>query len=286
MTKTELHQLAVDMVSKLLHSRTGQALSVDRHWRIDTALETVLRHRGIRTSEDLIVLLTEPGDVAFKQELVEALLNNETYFYRDRQVFDHLAAEVLPGLALDKGANRKLSIWSAGCSTGQEPLTLAMILLDQGARWSGWDIDILASDVSASAIATARKAVYSNFEIQRGLAVGQMLTHFTEKDHHWKASDRLRSMVRFERRNLLDLPPPNQKFDLILCRNLLLYLDAGARRIACRNLQSAIAPHGYLLLGGGETVLDRSDMFKPVRGGCGLYRPVPERRAEPVKRSA
>lgn len=286
MTKTELHQLAVDMVSKLLHSRTGQALSADRHWRIDTALETVLRHRGIRTSEDLIVLLTEPGDVAFKTELVEALLNNETYFYRDRQVFDHLAAEVLPTIARDKAGSRKLSIWSVGCSTGQEPLTLGMILLDQGARWAGWDIEILASDVSAQAIAAARIGEYSNFEIQRGLAIGQMLTHFTEHDRCWKASDRLRAMIRFERRNLLDLPPANHKFDLILCRNLLLYLDAGARRIASRNLHSALGPHGYLLLGGGETALDRSDMFKLVRGGWGLYRPVPQRSAEPARRTA
>ena len=286
MTKTELHQLAVDMVSKLLHSRTGQALSADRHVRIDTALETVVRHRGIRSSEDLIVLLTEPGDAGFKQELVEALLNNETYFYRDRQVFDHLAAEVLPAIARDKAGSRKLSIWSVGCSTGQEPLTLGMILLDQGVRWADWDIEILASDVSAQAIATARKGEYSNFEIQRGLAIGQMLSHFTEHDRFWKASDRLRKMIRFERRNLLDLPPATRSFDLILCRNVLLYLDAGARRIACRNLQSALAPHGYLLLGGGETVLDRSDMFRPVRGGCGLYRQVPERRVEPARRSA
>ena len=284
MTKTELHQLAVEMVSKLLHERTGQTLSADRHWRIDTALETVLRHRGIRSSEDLIVLLTAPGDASFKQELVEALLNNETYFYRDRQVFDHLANEVLPALARDKGASRKLSIWSAGCSTGQEPLTLAMILLDQP-RWSGWDIDILATDVSAAAIATARRAMYSNFEIQRGLAVGQMLTHFREDDMIWIASDRLRGMIRYERRNLLDGPPPGQTFDLILCRNVLLYLDAGGRRVACRNLRATLADHGRLLLGGGETVLDHGDMFAPVPGGCGLYRPAPSRAAQ-ARRSA
>ena len=286
MTKTELHQLAVDMVSKLLHRRTGQALSADRHWRIDTALETVLRHRGIRSSEDLIVLLTEPGDSGFKEELVEALLNNETYFYRDRQVFDHLAAEVLPAMAREKGENRRLTIWSAGCSTGQEPLTMAMILLDQGERWRGWDIDILATDVSASAIASARRGVYSNFEIQRGLAVGQMLNHFEEGEAGWRASDRLRRMIRFERRNLLEGPPNGAKFDLILCRNLLLYLDAGARRVACRTLQSALAPHGRLLLGGGETVLEHSEMFRPVKGGCGLYRLTAERRAEPTRRTA
>lgn len=271
MTKTELHQMAVEMVAKLLHARTGQALSADRHFRIDTALETVLRHRGIRSSQDLIVLLTNPGDSSFKSELVEALLNNETYFYRDRQIFEQLARDVLPGLAREKAATRKLSIWSAGCSTGQEPLTLGMMFLEDPARWSGWDIEIIATDVSESAIAAARRGVYSSFEIQRGLPVGQMLAYFEEDNKGWRACNQLHRMIRFERRNLLEVPPANLQFDLILCRNLLLYLDVGARRLACRNLETALAPHGRLLLGGGETVLDHSDKFAPVPGGGGLY---------------
>ena len=286
MTKTEVHQLAIGMIANLLLAKTGQTLSPDRHWRIDTALDTVLRHRGIRTSEDLLILLTEPDDSSIKQELVEALLNNETYFFRDRQVLEQLAEEVFPVLERNNAHSRKIRIWSAGCSTGQEPLTLAMMFLEQGSRWSGWDIDILATDVSTSAITRAREGIYSNFEIQRGLAVGQMLSHFDEVSQGWAPAARLRRMITFEQGNILDAPPARRGFDLVLCRNLLLYLDGDKRRIACQNLQSAMAPHAYLLLGGGETIFEYSKKLRPTANGGGLYRLVGEASGQSDQRAA
>jgi chemotaxis protein methyltransferase CheR len=267
-----LHQHAIPIITRLLRERTGQVLSDDRSWRIDRAIEAVLRKRGIAHSHDLITLLTQPDSEAMERDLIEALLNNETYFFRDRQIFDHLGKVVLPSLAKARQASRSLSIWSAGCSTGQEALSLAMLLSEQASSWAGWSIRILATDISTSAIETARRATYSKFEIQRGLAVGQMLQNFEETPHGWRASSALSKLVRFEVHNLLNGPPGGQMFDLILCRNLMLYFDEESKRLACQKLASAMAPHSYLLLGGGETIVDPRLGFASASRDCGLYR--------------
>ncbi|MGH6787794.1 MAG: CheR family methyltransferase [Novosphingobium sp.] len=271
MSTNDLRRLANEIITRLLLEKTGQTLKSDRLWRVDSVVESVLRKRGISKTTDLITLLTQSDSEAFQQELVEALLNNETYFFRDRLVFDQLAGQVLPQLAVVKEPTRQLSIWSAGCSTGQEPLSLAMMLLDQGPRWRNWRIDIWATDVSDCAIKAARQATFSQFEIQRGLGVGQMLEYFEETERGWRATDKLRRMVRFERRNMLDAPPKGVKFDLILCRNLLLYLHPDARNQVCHNLAGAMAPHSCLLLGGGEALLDQRSLLAPALGDFGMF---------------
>jgi chemotaxis protein methyltransferase CheR len=267
-----IHPHATSLIVRLLHDRTGQTLSEDRRYRVDRAIETVLTKRGIVCNSDLIVLLTQPDGPAVEQELIEALLNNETYFFRDRNVFSYLADRVLPELAQAKATSRELTIWSAGCSTGQEPLSLAMLLLEQGAIWRGWKLRILATDVSESAIAKARAATYSQFEIQRGLAVGQMLGHFEELKQDWRASHRLREMIDYRPGNLLLGSPGGAKFDLILCRNVLLYFDPAARQVAGGRLAEAMAPHSRLLLGSGESVIDGNGLFETVGSDGGVFR--------------
>jgi len=260
------------LIVRLLLDRTGQQLNEDRRYRVDRAIETVLASRGITRSADLIALLTQPDSAAVEQELIEALLNNETYFFRDRNVFETLTDRVLPRLAKAKAASRELTIWSAGCSTGQEPLSLAMMIRDQGALWHGWKIRIVATDISTSAIRRAELATYSQFDIQRGLAVGQMLSHFSETEAGWRASEKLRTMIRYDTRNLLDGPPTGAPFDLILCRNVLLYFEDGARQRAWRCLARAMAPHALLVLGGGETAIGSGGLFEPAAPEGGVFR--------------
>jgi chemotaxis protein methyltransferase CheR len=268
-----LEQHAIGLIARLLRERTGQVISEDRRWRIERAIEGVLRKRGIGRSADIISLLTHPDSAQVEQELVEALLNNETYFFRDRQVFTELASAIIPAICHAKDGNRQLRIWSVGCSTGQEPLSLAMLAQELGLRNRGWDVSILATDISHSAIATARQGLYNRFEIQRGLAAGQMLRHFTETEQGWQASSELLSMVRYQVGNLLDPPPPGP-FDLILCRNLMLYFDDFARRRACERLHEVLSPHGRLLLGGGEAMLEARSGFLPASRDFALYRRV------------
>jgi chemotaxis protein methyltransferase CheR len=266
--------IAIGIIAGLLEARTGQKLTDDRRWRIAPALAGLFRERGISSNQDLVVLLTQPDESSLAQDVVEALLNNETYFFRDRQIFDYLGTAVLAELAAKRHGERKLSIWCVGCSTGQETLSVGMTFLEQQARWEGWTIEILGTDVSAGTVDFARKATYSNFQIQRGLGVGQMLGFFTETDEGWRANDRLRQMVRYEVHNVLHPAPYPGQFDLILCRNVLLYFDSQVRSRAFARLSEALARDGKLLLGGGETVLEKGSYFRPSEERFALYEPL------------
>ena len=260
------------MVADLLAARTGQQLTESRRWRITTALSGVFREYGISNLDQLACILADPREHQIATKVVEALVNNETYFFRDHAYFQTLAHTVLPDLAKKRESSRKLNIWSAGCSTGQEALSLAMMLTEQAGRWQGWDIQILATDVSSKAIETAKAGIYTQFEIQRGLSVAHMLNYFSEVEGGWQVNERIRSMIKFQKQNILDLPPLPGRFDLVLCRNVLLYFDPKTKRAAFDRLASATAPDGLLMLGAGETVVGQTERFETAPCGSALYR--------------
>lgn len=262
------------IIAELLSHRTGQQLTEDRSWRIGTALSGIFRQNGISNVDQLVCLLDEPSHSNLSQQVVEALLNNETYFFRDRAMFDQLANQVLPQIAKKRKEDRSLSILCAGCSTGQEALSLGMMLLEQKTRWAGWKLEITGTDISHEAIASARASTYSQFEIQRGLPVSQMLTHFNETPMGWEANEELRALMRFRVHNLLEPMPAAGSFDLILCRNVLLYFDTQTRQRAFARLMEVMRPDGWIMLGAGETVVGHTDQLALVKGGIGLYRPV------------
>lgn len=263
---------ALGIVAGLLEARTGQKLTVDRLWRVETALSSVLRQNRLESLDALAATLAQPNQGALAQQVAEALLNNETYFFRDRAMFDQLSRLVLPRLAQQRQATRRLSIWSAGCSTGQEVYSLAMLLLERPALWRGWAIDILGTDVAGPMIAAAREANYSQFQIQRGLAVTEMVDYFEETRTGWRAKDALRANVRFEVHNLLNLPPEPRRFDLILCRNVLLYFDQVTRKRAFARLAGALASDGLAVLGVGETTAGQTEALVPEGSGSGFHR--------------
>jgi chemotaxis protein methyltransferase CheR len=206
--------------------------------------------------------------------VVEALLNNETYFYRDKPTFDQLPAEILPELARRRQGSKRLSIWSAGCSTGQEVYSLAMLFADQADQWQGWTIDILGTDVSHRAINAARGGLYSQFEVQRGLGVTQMLRHFEETPSGWHIREDARRIVRFRQHNMLSPQHPGRMpFDLVLCRNVLLYFDRDTRSKAFAHLAGAVMPDGFLMLGAGETVIGQTDRFVPTARRASFFEP-------------
>lgn len=263
--------VAVRALASLLEQRTGQRVCDTRQWRIGPALAGVLRKHDMGTLDQLALSLDRPGAAALATEVVEALLNNETYFFRDRAVFDVIAKDILPELAQKRGGAKRLAVWSAGCSTGQETLSLAMMFAEQKNRWQGWNVDILGTDVSPTAIAAARKAVYPQFQIQRGLSMMQMLSAFDETEEGWSARPDLRKAVRYAVHNLLDPRPVQYPFDLILCRNVLLYFDRETRARALDRLADALAPGGFLLLGGGETIAGQSGRLVPIREKPGFF---------------
>jgi chemotaxis protein methyltransferase CheR len=274
----EASQASHQIIADLLEERTGQHLTESRRWRVSSALSGVFRRHGISNVDQLVCLLAQPrsdavdGDLS--QEVVEALLNNETYFFRDKPTFDQLPDFVLPELAKRRAHTRRLSIWCAGCSTGQEVYSIAMMFADQAELWNGWSIDILGTDISKRAIDAARQGLFTQFEVQRGLGVAQMLRHFEETRRGWQILDASRANTRFMVHNVLTEPPCKQPVDLILCRNVLLYFDHAKRENVFARLYSALAPDGHLMLGAGETVVGQTKAFSPAPERASLYHPV------------
>ena len=262
------------ILAGLLEARTGQQLTMSRRWRIETALAALLRERGIPTLDELITILVMGKEPSLATQVVEALLNNETYFFRDRTPFDLLARAALPKLAQRRQQTKRLSIWSAGCSTGQEAYSLAMLFAEDPVKWAGWTIDILGTDVSENAVRRARDGIYSQFEVQRGLGINQMIRWFEETENGWRAVEPLRRTVRFQVQNLLEAPPHPGTFDIILCRNVLLYLNSERRTQIFDRIAKAMATDGWLMLGAGETVIGQTKRFEADPDARGLYRPV------------
>lgn len=268
-----LSDAPIRVIADLLAARTGQELTESRLWRVPSALSCVFRERGISNVDQLVCLMADGGDPLLADEVVEALINNETYFFRDHLSFQTLAERILPDLARKRAGSRRLSIWSAGCSTGQEALSLAMLFRAQPQAWDDWTIDIVATDVSKSVIETARKGHYSQFEIQRGITIAQMLEFFSETEDGWQANDDILSMLHHQQRSLLDAPPAPGRFDLVLCRNVLLYFDRCTRARAFDRLSAAVRSDGWLMLGAGETVVGQTEKFDPGPHGCSLCVP-------------
>ena len=270
----EVNSASERIICDLLKQRTGQHISQSRRWRITSALSALYREHGIDNLDQLACLLTMPGKEGLSQQVVEALLNNETYFFRDLPYFTALVDNVLPQVRRNRAGQRRLRIWSAGCSTGQEALSLAMLFLEEPQKWTGWSIDIVGTDISAQVIATAQAGRYNQFEIQRGIGVHQMLRYFEETPDGWQAKDCLRKMIDFRVASIFDRPPAQAPFDIVLCRNVMLYFTKDVRRQAFAHLTEGLAMGGWLILGAGEGMTEEANGFSAAQFNLGFFRHV------------
>lgn len=274
MIEDQRTQRARHELVKLLKQRTGQSLSENRLWRIDTALKPLLLHYHMAGLVELVERLENAQSDVLASEVTDALLNNESFFFRDHLLFDVLRKNVLNDLHAANSARKSLSIWLAGCSTGQEAYSIAMLFADDPMRWQGWRVRLVATDVSVGAINRAAQGKYSQFEVQRGLPIGKMLKWFEQDGEEWRVRPELRSRVEFQRQNLLEQTPGGAPFDLILCRNVLLYFSLPVRNQVFARLKSAISPNGYLMLGAGETVIGQTEDFRSSARHRGFYAPT------------
>jgi chemotaxis protein methyltransferase CheR len=266
-------QRAVDILSDLMLRRAGHVLSGNRQYRIESALAPLIRsHRYASLDELVDALAPRCKNDALETEVFEALLNNETYFFRDVAPFD-LVERYLDQKLRDARPQRRLSIWCAGVSTGQEAYSLAMMFDEQAGRWPGWRIAITGTDISPAAIERARKGIYTQFEVQRGLSARRLVTYFHQQGGNWCLMPSLRQQIQFRCHDITREPPPQNRYDLILCRNVLLYLPVETRRAVFNRLHSVLADDGALILGAAETILGQTDMFVSDAGFRGLYRP-------------
>ncbi len=262
------------ILSDLLEKHTGQTLLANRHWRIDMALKPLMRQNSIPDLETLISLIEIDADPRLTMACVEAMVNNETCFFRDQANFALLTGPVFDMLREHRMASKRLRIWSAACSTGQEPYSIAMSFSENADKWRGWNIQIFASDVSGSALTQARAGRYSQFEIQRGLPVMQMLRYFDQKGEEWIAKDSLRKMVTFTEHNMLNSARHLGMFDVILCRNMLMYLGEDKRGLVLEAIAPMLANDGILMLGAAETVIGQTQRFKASQEFRGFYQPA------------
>ena len=280
MTPENLHHL-----QSLLVSRTGFLLGADRAHLAAHRLGPVARREGYSGVDGLMEAVRAEAPAALAWSAMEAVLNPETWFRRDRKPFATFAREVLPAIARVRPQGR-VRVWSAGCASGQEAYSLAMPALESEAN-----VEVIATDLSQRSLEKAKSGIYTQFEVQRGLGINQMIRWFEECDDGWRAVEPLRKVVRFQVHNLMESPPHPGDFDIVLCRNVLLYLTPEKRRIAFDRLASALAPDGWLMLGAGETVIGQTERFGADVEARGLYRrtdgdAVVEKRAGPDRRAA
>ncbi len=255
----------------LLKARSGLVLHEGKAYLLESRLMPIARKLGFGGVEEFIqhVRLNQSEDHIV--QLVEAMTTNESFFFRDGKPFDLFRDHVLPQLLAARADKKSFRIWCAAAASGQEPYSLAMLLKDQGAKLDGWDYEILGTDISRDILAKAERGVYSQFEVQRGLSISLLVKHFTQDGDAWTINPDIRENVRLSYFNLLDDPAPLGEFDVVFCRNVLIYFDQETKGQVLGRIAKLMAKDGMLFLGGVETVLGVSEAFKPIQGQRGVY---------------
>jgi chemotaxis protein methyltransferase CheR len=263
-------------VVKLLQDRSAIALEPGKEYLVESRLLPVAKRHGLASVADFIAKLREPGVNGLLDELVEAMVTTETSFFRDVQPFEALKKTVLPELIAARRSERKLSIWCAAASSGQEPYTLAMVLREWFPELATWDIVLQATDISTTMLDRCREGVYSQIEVNRGLPATLLVKWFKQEGNRWRVDDPLRRMIDFKQLNLAGRWPPMPPFDVIFLRNVMIYFEPAMKREILAKMARGLRPDGYLVLGGAETTLNLSDAFQRVDSlKCGYYRLVP-----------
>lgn len=266
-----MNQVDFDYLSGLLRQRSGLVLSPDKVYLLESRLLPIARDNGIDTLEALVMKMRATRDEALISAVVEAMTTNESFFFRDTKPFSIFRENTLPALLQARASRRRIRIWCAAASTGQEPYSLAMILKEMEAELAGWRIEILGTDLSTDVLAKAKAGFYSQFEVQRGLPIQYLMKYFTQVNDMWQVNPEIRSMVQYKVYNLLDNFAPLGTFDVIFCRNVLIYFDQPTKAEVLDRMAKILPADGSLFLGGAETVLGVTTKFAPMQGLRGVY---------------
>ena len=273
--------LDYEYLRKLLKERSGLDLSADKQYLVESRLVPLARRVGVTGIPELVQKIRGGGADVLTAEVVEAMTTNETFFFRDKIPFDHLR-EILPALMQARANRRSLRIWSAASSTGQEPYSIAMLLKEAGQALAGWRIEIVATDLSQGVLEKSKAGLFSQFEVQRGLPIQLLVKHFTQVGELWQLNADIRSMVQHRQLNLLQDFSQLGMFDVIFCRNVLIYFDQDTKAAIFERMVKQLEPDGMLMLGAAESVVGITDAFKPYPEKRGLYRPNLTRTGRPI----
>jgi chemotaxis protein methyltransferase CheR len=265
--------LDYDYLRRRLKERSGLVLSADKEYLVESRLLPVARKAGFGGLGELVRELMLGNAEALMKAVVEAMTTNESFFFRDKIPFDHFCSTIMPALLAARRNTRSIRIWCAAAATGQEPYSLTMCLREMEREIAGWRIEILATDLSTEVLEKARQGIYSQFEVQRGLPIALLIKYFTQIGELWQIAPELRAMVKYRQLNLLSDFSQLGTFDLILCRNVLIYFDQETKIDVLNRLARVTANDGYLVLGAAETVVGLADSFNVVADKRGLYVP-------------
>ncbi len=260
-----------DLFAKLLYQRSGLVLTKEKAYLLESRLMPIARKANLKDLGELAAIMRQRTDENLLADITDAMTTNESSFFRDQRPFDQFRQIVLPKFLQARAAAKRLRIWSAACSNGQEPYSLAMILDEEKHKLAGWHIEIIATDLCRDVLDKAQQGIYTQFEVQRGLPITMLVKNFTQMGDKWQISKAMRDQIKFQQFNLLDDMRPLGQFDIIFCRNVLIYFDQPTKTKVLENMVRQMPADGVLYLGGAETVLGITQAFKPMENQRGLY---------------
>lgn len=275
-----LTTVSFETLAMLLKSSSGLTIGTDKVYLLETRLAGILKREKLTDLNQLADLLRRPGTEKLAREVVEAMTTNESFFFRDDKPFQHFRTHALPRLAAERSPGSPLRIWSAAASSGQEAYSLAMIVAESHASLGERKVEIIGTDIAREQLNRAREGLYTQFEVQRGLPVQMLMKYFRKEDANWRIAEQIRAMVQFREFNLLTDPRPLGRFDIVFCRNVLIYFDQPTKTRVLAAIAGVMPPDGLLYLGGAETVLGLTNRFAPLpleRGVYGLADPLAPR---------
>ncbi len=264
-----------ELIAQILKDRSGLALKKEKAYLLESRLNPVARKWSFSGFDELVAAVRNSGDEALLVDVTEAMTTNESFFFRDQRPFDQFTEIVLPHLLKARATTRAIRIWSAACSSGQEPYTLAMLLKEHAAKLNGWRVEIVATDLSNEILDKAKEGLYTQFEVQRGLPIALLVKYFVQNGDRWQIDGSLQEMVKFKQFNLLDDFSQLGKFDVVFCRNVLIYFDSPTKAQVLDSIADLLPQDGFLYLGGAETVLGTTGRFQIMEGQRGIYSLTP-----------
>lgn len=261
-----------EFIAQAIKKRSGLALTQDKIYLLESRLQPIMRAVGCGTMSEFVNLLKLGAAEELYMEVTDAMTTNESMFFRDTKPFLQLRQVLIPKLLETHGSQKTIRVWSAACSNGQEAYSTIISFLEESHKLAGWNYDILGTDISPRVVDKAKQGIYSQFEVQRGLPIQMLLKYFKQIDNNnWQIHERLRQMVNFRLHNLLDDCSSFGRFDVVFCRNVLIYFDEPTKIQVLNKLASVMHPKGFLFLGASETILGLTTALKPLEGERGVY---------------
>ncbi len=261
-----------DLFAVLVRQRSGLVLTRDKAYLLESRLLSIVRKYNLKTLEDMATALRSKRDEAMMADITDAMTTNESSFFRDLKPFNHFQKIILPQLIAARADRKVIRIWSAAASSGQEAYSLAMICAEEAAKLNGFKVEIIGTDISRDMVLRAKTGIYSQFEVQRGLPVVMLMKYFQQlSGDKWQIKETIRNQVQFKEGNLIGNLGVTGPFDVIFCRNVLIYFDLQTKTRVMDSLAGVMAGDGMLVLGGAETVLGVSEKFRPREGEHGIY---------------